>query len=424
MSSFWGATLLLATALLASTTQGFFIRPATSTSSPSLLAAQRPTQPHDNHDKPPFPLSSTPLAGLGLLALNVIAPFFLASTPLPAQALPQKAPETNAQMLLIEALPNKNPLVLDMATSLSKITTEGSGNIRSIDAKGSKGIKPWPEVQRAARSASGTIAGRGKDLIKGATDEKAAQTVLADLNIRIDQLGAAADAQDREAAVTAQIQAMLRLEQLGTLQVAKMPFSPPTADYPDVPQLLGRAEVEITTRASKTRQTRQMYAVLDGFSAPLTAGQFVDLANKRAFDNTKVVATDESSVTIAADAAKAPKRTVPLEILVVGDKEPTYGETLEEQGRFKERTVLPFNAYGTISMLHPPDDPNGGANSFFFLKADPSYTPAGLNTLDGAFSVVGYVVQGEDALDDLLAGDAIESIKVLSGLEALKAGSK
>jgi len=424
MSSFWGATLLLATALLASTTQGFFIRPATSTSSPSLLAAQRPTQPHDNHDKPPFPLSSTPLAGLGLLALNVIAPFFLASTPLPARALPQKAPETNAQMLLIEALPTKNPLVLDMASSLSKITTEGSGNIRSIDAKGSKGIKPWPEVQRAARSASGTIAGRGKDLIKGATDEKAAQTVLADLNIRIDQLGAAADAQDREAAVTAQIQAMLRLEQLGTLQVAKMPFSPPTADYPDVPQLLGRAEVEITTRASKTRQTRQMYAVLDGFSAPLTAGQFVDLANKRAFDNTKVVATDESSVTIAADAAKAPKRTVPLEILVVGDKEPTYGETLEEQGRFKERTVLPFNAYGTISMLHPPDDPNGGANSFFFLKADPSYTPAGLNTLDGAFSVVGYVVQGEDALDDLLAGDAIESIKVLSGLEALKAGSK
>jgi peptidylprolyl isomerase len=58
------------------------------------------------------------------------------------------------------------------------------------------------------------------------------------------------------------------------------------------------------------------------------------------------------------------------------------------------------------------------------LKADPSYTPAGLNTLDGAFSVVGYVVKGEDALDDLLAGDAIESVKVLSGLDVLKAGGK
>lgn len=457
--------MLLVMALLASTTQAFFMRPATSTSSPSLLAAQRTTQSHDNgkNDMRYFSLSSSPLAGLGLLTLNVFAPLFIASTP--AHALPQKAPETNAQMLLIEALPNKNPLVLDMASSLSKITTgmfsffppslppyielptkysvfrtclrlphgsasnfihhtEGSGNIRSIDAKGSKGIKPWPEVQRAARSASGTIAGRGKDLIKGATDEKAAQAVLNDLNIRIDQLGAAADAQDREAAVTAQIQAMIRLEQLGTLQVAAMPFQPPTADYPAVPQLLGRAEIEITTRAGKTRQTRQMYAVLDGYSAPLSAGQFVDLAKKKAFDDTKVVATDESSVTFTADAAKAPKRTVPLEIFVAGDKEPTYGESLEEQGRFKERTVLPFNAYGTIAMLHPPDDPNGGANSFFFLKADPSYTPAGLNTLDGAFSVVGYVVKGEDALDDLLAGDAIESVKVLSGLELLKQGSK
>lgn len=418
MESFRRATVLLVIALLAPTTQAFFMRPATSTS-PSQLAAQSHDQ--SKNDVRHFSLTSFPLAGLGFLALNVFAPF-IASTP--AHALPQKAPETNAQMLLIEALPNKNPLVLDMASSLSKITTEGSGNIRSIDAKGSKGIKPWPEVQRAARSASGTIAGRAKDLIKGATDEKAAQAVLNDLNIRIDQLGAAADAQDREAAVTAQVQAMLRLEQLGTLQVASMPFQPPTAEYPAVPQLLGRAEIEITTRAGKTRQTRQMYAVLDGYSAPLSAGQFVDLAQKKAFDDTKVVATDESSVTFTADAAKAPKRTVPLEIFVVGDEEPTYGETLEEQGRFKERTVLPFNAYGTIAMLHPPDDPNGGANSFFFLKADPSYTPAGLNTLDGAFSVIGYVVKGEDALDDLLAGDAIESVKVLSGLELLKQSGK
>jgi hypothetical protein len=32
---------------------------------------------------------------------------------------------------------------------------------------------------------------------------------------------------------------------------------------------------------------------------------------------------------------------------------------------------------GTLAMLHPPDDPNGGGSAAFFLKADPSYTPAG-----------------------------------------------
>jgi len=71
-------------------------------------------------------------------------------------------------------------------------------------------------------------------------------------------------------------------------------------------------------------------------------------------------------------------------------------------------------------LLHPPDDPNGGGTAAFFLKADPSYTPAGLNTLDGSFAVFGYVVQGQDILDELEKGDVIESAKVVSGLEYLK----
>lgn len=119
--------------------------------------------------------------------------------------------------------------------------------------------------------------------------------------------------------------------------MSAFPFSPPTSDYPDVPQLLGRAEVEITVSNTKTRQTNQMYAVLDGYSAPLNAGHFVDLAAKNAFDKVPVTATDESSVTFAANAAKAPKRHVPLEILVEGDRAPSYGETLEEQGRYQAR---------------------------------------------------------------------------------------
>lgn len=39
---------------------------------------------------------------------------------------------------------------------------------------------------------------------------------------------------------------------------------------------------------------------------------------------------------------------------------PSYGETLEEQGRFTAKTVLPFNAYGTLALSHPADDVNGG----------------------------------------------------------------
>lgn len=96
------------------------------------------------------------------------------------------------------------------------------------------------------------------------------------------------------------------------------PFKP-TEDYKEVPRLLGRAEVEFEVKGARTGRSGQMHAILDGFSAPLTAGHFADLVAKGAFDQVKVTGTDESSVSFAANG-KAPARKLPLEILVVGDK--------------------------------------------------------------------------------------------------------
>ena len=161
-------------------------------------------------------LPRVPLAALTVLAANVLAPL------LPAVALPQTAPEVNPQKLLIDALPNpKNPALVDMASSLAKITTEGSGNIRSIDAKGFKGIKPWPEVLKAQRSAAGLLGGRSKDLLVGVKpgNEQAAQAALESLKQSVDELGAAAEGQDRFAAVNAQVKALKALDRLGTLEV-------------------------------------------------------------------------------------------------------------------------------------------------------------------------------------------------------------
>lgn len=96
-----------------------------------------------------------------------------------------------------------------------------AGNIRSIDAKGFKGIKPWPEVVKAQRFAAGMLAGRSKDLLVGVTsgNEQAAQAALESLRQSVDELGAAAEGQDRFAAVNAQVKALKALDRLGTLEV-------------------------------------------------------------------------------------------------------------------------------------------------------------------------------------------------------------
>lgn len=348
------------------------------------------------------------LAASALLLLNAACP--------PALALPAKAPETNAQAILFEALPSKSPALQSLESALAPLTTEGSGNIRSVDAKGTKGIKPWAEVLKAQRAASAVVNSKASDLLAGVkpADKAEADATYAALTASLKELGDAAEQQDRAAAVHAQVTALRAVDRLGALEVKGFPFEVPS-EYQGLPRLMGRAEVQLTVRAAKTGKTSQMVALLDGFSAPLTAGAFLDLAGSSSFTQVPVKYTDESSVVFGAkDPSKANK--VPLEVLVEGDKEPSYGETLEEQGRFKEKPVLPFNCYGTLAMLHPADDPNGGGSEFMALKFDPAYTPAGLNTLDGAYSVLGYIVEGAEALDDLDKGDQIVDVKVLSGL--------
>jgi len=68
-------------------------------------------------------------------------------------------------------------------------------------------------------------------------------------------------------------------------------------------------------------------------------------------------------------------------------------------------------------MAHPSDNPNGGSSQIFFLKFDPVYTPAGLNTLDGNYAIFGYVTQGSAALDDMDVGDKIESVSIQKRIE-------
>jgi peptidylprolyl isomerase len=194
-------------------------------------------------------------------------------------------------------------------------------------------------------------------------------------------------------------------------------------EYSHLPQLKGRATVEMTTTKGSLK------AVIDGFSAPVTGGNFIDLVQRGFYDGLEFTRAEDNYVLQTGDPAGPadgfidPKtkqyRSIPLEILVKGDEAPVYGTTLEEIGRFLDAPVLPFSAFGTLGMARPNTDANGGSSQFFFFLFEPEMTPAGLNLLDGRYAVFGYVVENKELLEQLTAGDRIESIRVISGADNL-----
>jgi peptidylprolyl isomerase len=172
-----------------------------------------------------------------------------------------------------------------------------------------------------------------------------------------------------------------------------------------------------------------MTVVVDGYSAPVTAGNFVDLVQRGFYDGLEITRAEDFYVVQAGDPPGPEEgfidpetgeyRAIPMEIKVRGEEQPIYGSTLEEIGRYREQPVLPFSAYGAVAMARPGNDPNGGSSQFFFFKFDREVTPPGYNLMDGRYTVFGYVVENKEVLEKLKEGDVIKSAKVVEGEENL-----
>jgi peptidylprolyl isomerase len=215
------------------------------------------------------------------------------------------------------------------------------------------------------------------------------------------------------------------LDKIGDLEasmVTEFPYEVP-GEYRNLPQLKGRATIAMTTTKG------DLEIVVDGYSAPVTAGNFVDLVQRGFYNKLPFTRAEDSYVLQVGDPPgdevgfidpKTKKyRAVPLEVLVKGDAKPTYGITLEDAGRYNDAPVLPFSSFGALAMARPEPEPNGGSSQFFFFLFEPELTPAGRNLLDGRYAVFGYVTAGQDVLDAMTATDGVVSAKVVKGLENL-----
>jgi peptidylprolyl isomerase len=333
---------------------------------------------------------------------------------IPAQAsliaaLPPGNAVTDPRSLLRLALPFENDSIRKIQRDIEDIAVQ----VRA---------RRWSAINGNIAKAA-TLLDRRKDEIIAAVPEerRPASVELVDrISTGLAELKAIAETKDGEALIGQKNQI---LDAIGTLEasmVAKFPFEVPQA-YQSLPQLKGRATIEIET----TQGTLTMVA--DGYSAPVTAGNFVDLVQRGFYNGLPFTRAEESYVLQTGDPQGAEVgfvdptsgkyRAIPFEVLVQGDEKPFYGSTLEEAGRYLDNPVLPFSAYGTVAMAPPAEDPNGASSQFFFFLFEPELTPAGRNLLDGRYPVFGYVVSGQEVLRQLKPTDKIISAKVLDGLE-------
>jgi peptidylprolyl isomerase len=326
--------------------------------------------------------------------------------------LPTGDPVTNGESLLQYSLPIDNPPVRKIQGSLEDIATQLRARRR------------WNVIRSDVKTASRVLQRKENEILASIAPEKQdqAKKLLDEIKTGIDDLKEVVEVQDKEGTWIRRGELVSQLGDLEALMVDEFPFEIPE-EYSDLPRLKGRATIDMETNKG------DLTLVVDGYSAPITAGNFVDLVQRDFYDGLPFIRSEQDYVLQAGDPPGTEdgfvdpetgvERTIPLEIKPKSEKEPIYGSTFEELGLYKTQPELPFSAYGTVAMARPENNKNGGSSQFFFFLFNPDLTPAGANLLDGRYAVFGYVIDGRDVLEDLQAGDEILSAKVTKGLDNL-----
>ncbi|XP_004489294.1 peptidyl-prolyl cis-trans isomerase CYP38, chloroplastic [Cicer arietinum] len=323
--------------------------------------------------------------------------------------------------LLRYALPIDNKAIREVQKPLEDIT----------DSLKIAGVKALDSVERNVRQASRALK-QGKSLIvSGLAESKKEHGVelLDKLETGMDELELILQDRNRDAVGPKQKELLQYVGGVEEDMVDGFPYEVPE-EYQNMPLLKGRAAVDMKVKIKDNPNLEEcvFHIVLDGYNAPVTAGNFIDLVERHFYDGMEIQRADgfvvqtgdpEGPAEGFIDPSTEKMRTIPLEITVDGEKAPVYGETLEELGLYKAQTKLPFNAFGTMAMARDEFEDNSGSSQVFWLLKESELTPSNANILDGRYAVFGYVTKNEDFLADLKVGDVIESIQVVSGLDNL-----
>ena len=331
---------------------------------------------------------------------------------LPAAALPQGNVVSDGQRLLRMGLPFEQNDVRFVDEKLSE-AEEDIRRVRSLKSAQGHASKAKRRLERQeSRILAAVPEGQ----------QAAAVANLTALKGAIDDLDRVLEDDDRDLAKERIEAAIERLTAFENDFVSGFPFEIPN-EYDNLPRLLGRAQAEFNTTAGRFVLT------LDGYNAPLSAGNIADLVDKGFYDGLGFDRVEDfflvqlgdppGDVDGYIDPATRKKRTIPLEIRARGDELPLYETTFDQAGYVGEEPMIPFYAQGTLALATYEGEPNSASSQFFIFLAEPELTPAGLNLLDGNFATFGYVTEGVDDLRSITLDDKVIGAKLISGSENL-----
>ncbi|GLT83382.1 hypothetical protein SLE2022_016750 [Rubroshorea leprosula] len=215
--------------------------------------------------------------------------------------------------------------------------------------------------------------------------------------------------------------------ELELLQAPGLSFLLPE-QYLKYPRLTGRGTVELTIErgdgstfspeaGGQPRKAATIQITVDGYSAPLTAGNFAKLVIDGAYDGARLSFVNQAVITESGLDKNG--YSVPLEIMPSGQFEPLYRTTLSVQDG--ELPVLPLSVYGAVAMAHneASEDYSSPYQFFFYLYDKRNAGLGGISFDEGQFSVFGYTTVGREILPQIRSGDVIRSAKLIKGQDRL-----
>ncbi|CAI8606972.1 unnamed protein product [Vicia faba] len=293
------------------------------------------------------------------------------------------------------------------------------------------------------RKPYGTMEGNVKKVLKIAVDEKDA--ILASIPAELKEKASLVHAtlidgkgglqvllqsikeQDADK-VSVNLQSTLDIvAELETLQAPGLSFLLP-GQYMQYPRLSGRGTVEFIVEkgdgstfspvGGEERKTATIQVVIDGYSAPLTAGNFAKLVMDGTYNGIKLNCSNQAILS-ENRLDKSSGYSVPLEIMPAGQFEPLYKTALSVQDG--ELPVLPLSVFGAVAMAHneASEEYSSPYQFFFYLYDKRNAGLGGISFEEGQFSVFGYTTIGRDILPQIKTGDIIRSAKLIEGQDRL-----